>query len=71
MEQQEDLDRLLAIVTGEAVSLFEGDQNAADKWLNKPLRAINYEIPMEYMDTPDKIQQVRDIIGRIEHGIPN
>lgn len=71
MEQQEDLNRLLAIVTGEAVSLFEGDQNAADKWLNKPLRAINYEIPMEYMDTPDKIQQVRDIIGRIEHGIPN
>jgi len=51
------------------VGLFEGDRRAAEAWLNQPLRAIGYEVPTLYMNSPEKIQNVRDIIGRLEHGV--
>jgi putative toxin-antitoxin system antitoxin component (TIGR02293 family) len=62
-------EELLAQVTAEAVELFEGDSQAADDWLRRPLRAIGYEIPDDFMNSPKKIGIVRDIIGRLEHGV--
>jgi putative toxin-antitoxin system antitoxin component (TIGR02293 family) len=62
-------DELRAKVTAEAVELFEGDSQAANDWLNRPLRAIGYEIPYRFMDSATKIGIVRDIIGRLEHGV--
>jgi|AntRauTorckE5430_2_1112549.scaffolds.fasta_scaffold00165_1 putative toxin-antitoxin system antitoxin component (TIGR02293 family) len=67
--QLHSFEELLAEVTAEAVELFEGDSQAANDWLHRPLRAIGYEIPYDFMDSPKKIGIVRDIIGRLEHGV--
>lgn len=67
--QPETIDALREDVVTAAVELFEGDRQAADAWLSKPLRAIDNEAPLVYMDSPEKIQTVRDIIGRLEHGV--
>lgn len=66
--QQKTVDTLRADAINAAVELFEGDQQTATAWLNKPLRAIGDKVPALYMDSPEKIQEVRDIIGRLEHG---
>jgi putative toxin-antitoxin system antitoxin component (TIGR02293 family) len=67
--QPKTVDALLEDVVTAAVGLFEGDRRAAEAWLNQPLRAIGYEVPTLYMNSPEKIQNVRDIIGRLEHGV--
>tara|TARA_R110001599_G_scaffold348060_1_gene574923 strand:- start:493 stop:711 length:219 start_codon:yes stop_codon:yes gene_type:complete len=67
--QRKTVDTLREDVVTAAVKLFEGDQRAAKAWLNQPLRAIDDEVPVLYMDSPEKIQEVRDIIGRLEHGV--
>ena len=67
--QPKTVDVLLEDVVTDAVELFEGDRRAAEAWLNQPLRAIGYEVPTLYMNSPEKIQNVRDIIGRLEHGV--
>lgn len=54
-----------------AVELFEGDRQAAESWLNTPLRAIGNEKPSDYMDTPEKIYTLKNVIGRLEHGVWN
>jgi putative toxin-antitoxin system antitoxin component (TIGR02293 family) len=51
------------------VELFEGDRQAAIVWLNRPLRALGHKVPAVYMDSPERIQEVREIIGRLEHGV--
>mgnify|MGYP003628187560 FL=1 len=67
--QQKPVNTLRDDVVTAAVKLFEGDQRAAKTWLNQPLRAIGDKVPALYMDSPEKIQEVRDIIGRLEHGV--
>lgn len=62
-------EELRAEVTAAAVKLFEGDSQAAQAWLNKPLQAIGNEKPYDFMDSPKKIGIVRNIIGRLEHGV--
>lgn len=68
-DQLQMIDELRAETIAAAVELFEGDRQAADAWLSQPLRAIGNEAPLVYMDSPEKIQTVRNIIGRLEHGI--
>jgi putative toxin-antitoxin system antitoxin component (TIGR02293 family) len=63
------MEALRAEVIAAAVELFEGDPETAELWLNTPLRAIGYDTPYSYMDTSAKIQTLRDVIGRLEHGI--
>jgi putative toxin-antitoxin system antitoxin component (TIGR02293 family) len=47
-----------------AVVLFEGDEEAAKKWLKQPLSALSGKSPAE---APFK--DVMDLIGRLEHGV--
>lgn len=63
------LDDLRAELISAANALFENDEKAAQAWLNRPLRAIEYEKPVDYMHSPDNIRTLLDIIGRLEHGI--
>jgi putative toxin-antitoxin system antitoxin component (TIGR02293 family) len=58
-------------VIAAAVELFEGDAHATEVWLNTPLRAIGHETPLDYMDTAAKIHTLRNVIGRLEHGVWN
>lgn len=67
--QPQTIKELQAEAIAAAVELFEGDVEAAELWLNTPLRAIGHEKPSDYMDTPDKVRTLKNIIGRLEHGV--
>ncbi len=56
-------------VIAAATEMFEGDQEKAEAWLQTPLKAIGYAIPMHYMDNKERVRKVGDIIGRLEHGV--
>jgi putative toxin-antitoxin system antitoxin component (TIGR02293 family) len=68
-DQSQIMEALRAEVIAAAVELFEGDAETTELWLNTPLRAIGYDTPYGYMETSAKIQTLRDVIGRLEHGI--
>lgn len=59
----------IASVYYAALNLFEGDENAAVRWLKTPARALGGETPFKHLDTEAGADEVRDLIGRIEHGI--
>lgn len=63
------IDEFRIEVTNAAIELFEGDSDRAELWLSTPLPAIGNEIPIHYVDTPERAQQILDIIGRLEHGV--
>jgi putative toxin-antitoxin system antitoxin component (TIGR02293 family) len=65
---QKTLSELQADLVAASLQLFEGDIGAADAWLNRPLRAIGYERPVDCMDSAKKILTILDVIGRLEHG---
>lgn len=67
--QKKTVEALREDVFAEAVELFESDRKAALAWLHQPLRAIGHEVPSEYMNSPENIQEVRNVIGRLEHGV--
>tara|TARA_R110002074_G_scaffold106618_1_gene230384 strand:- start:38097 stop:38312 length:216 start_codon:yes stop_codon:yes gene_type:complete len=69
MENLRDLDRLREIVIAEAVELFEGDIMAAKQWLTTPARALGYKPPNDLLASKDGVEQVRALIGRLEHGV--
>jgi len=64
-----DLNTLRTKAIAEAVALFEGDQKAAKHWLSTPVRGLGRRKPNDLLATREGIQQVRDIIGRLEHGV--
>jgi len=59
----------LAVILAAAVELFEGDEKAARRWLNTPAKALGGATPVSYLDTEAGADAVRDLIGRLEHGI--
>lgn len=63
------LGELQADLVAASQQLFEGDLGAADAWLNRPLKAIGSEMPIDHMNSPEKILMLLDIIGRLEHGV--
>ena len=69
MESPSTLDDLRSELLSATTELFENDEQAANAWLNRPLRAIGYKTPIEYMDSPEKIRTLREVIGRLEHGV--
>jgi len=67
-EESEKLLRLSHIFE-QAVSLFEGDVNAAVAWLRSPKRALSYISPLTYSRTEIGARQVEDLIGRLQQGV--
>lgn len=67
----DESDRLLRVagLFEQAVDLFEGDVDAARKWLESPLHALGGEIPLEFATTEFGTRCVERIIGRLEHGV--
>jgi uncharacterized protein (DUF2384 family) len=70
-DQLKMLEELRAEVITAAIELFEGDARATAAWLNTPLRAIGYVIPLDYMDNATKIHTLRNVIGRLEQSVFN
>ncbi len=69
------LDRNLSIKLFEISDLFLlgadifGSKEAFFKWLNLPNTALGGMQPSELIDIPEGVSKIRDILGRIEHGV--
>jgi putative toxin-antitoxin system antitoxin component (TIGR02293 family) len=67
----EKSDRLYQVASAyqRTLQLFEGDRQAAQRWLNEPAKALGGISPIEYLDTEAGAEAVHDLILRLEHGI--
>ena len=68
----EESDRAVTVlrVYEKALAYFEGDSDAATRWLKQPARAFAGETPLQHSDTATGAQEVIELLGRLEHGIP-
>lgn len=66
----DESDRLyrLARVIAHANRVFEDPEESAD-WIRSPNVALGKQEPLNLLDTDIGVQQVDQILGRIEHGI--
>ena len=53
-----------------ALSYFDGNREHAVDWLKHPNPALAGETPLRRADTATGAEDVIDLIGRLEHGIP-
>ena len=61
----------VARVLDRAMSYFDGDRRQALEWLMHPNPAVGGDRPLEHAGTPAGAEEVIDLIGRLEHGIPS
>lgn len=59
----------VADVFSGAISLFDGDRDAARDWLRQPAQALGGETPLRYLGTEVGAMAVRRLIGRLEYGV--
>lgn len=66
----DESDRLyrLARVIAHANRVFEDPEESAD-WIQSPNAALGKQQPLNLLDTDIGVQQVDQVLGRIEHGI--
>ncbi len=62
-----DLDGIVG-VTGRAIEVF-GDREKASRWLRTPLPSLSNRTPLSMLKTADGIEQIEDVLGRIEQGV--
>lgn len=69
--QSDESDRVLRVsrIFARAIELFEGDDEAAKRWLSSPQRAIGGVVPLELAKTEFGAREVERLIGRLEHGV--
>ncbi len=53
----------------EAAVEMIGDEKKAIAWLNTPNRALGGEKPLDQLDTDMGRRTVKDLLGRIAHGV--
>lgn len=58
----------VARIFAHAVEVFDDQQKAA-VWLSRPNAALGGRTPLSMLDTDIGVQDVNEILGRIEHGI--
>jgi putative toxin-antitoxin system antitoxin component (TIGR02293 family) len=68
---QDESDRLVRAsrIFGRALSLFEGDRDAARHWLSEPQKGLGGEVPLALARTEVGALEVDRLIGRLEHGV--
>ncbi|MBI1901667.1 MAG: DUF2384 domain-containing protein [Planctomycetia bacterium] len=62
-------ERRFALLLNKAAVLFEGNVEAARKWLSSPCKGLAGRSPMEMAETEVGAREVEDLIGRLEHGV--
>ena len=64
-------DRLyrIAAIYQLVLKLFNGDNDGAKGWFTRPVIALGNETPFSQLDTQAGAEKVRDLIGRLEHGV--
>ncbi len=67
----DESDRLarIAMVFDEAVDMLGGDKTKASHWFTTPKKALGGASPADYVDTEMGVQEVRNLIARIRHGV--
>ena len=67
----DESDRLLRLsrVFSKAAELFEGDVDAAVRWLRTPAKALRGEKPITFARTDAGAREVEAVIDRLEHGV--
>jgi putative toxin-antitoxin system antitoxin component (TIGR02293 family) len=67
----DESDRLyrLAQVFIFVLELFDGDEEAARTWIQRPLRGLGGLKPIDMIATWAETTAVLDLIGRLEHGV--
>lgn len=68
---EDESDRLVRAsrIFARALSLFEGDRDAAKHWLSTPQRALGGEVPFVLARTEVGALEIERLIGRLEHGV--
>ena len=59
----------LSRIFGRTLELFEGNQEAALRWLESPATALGGERPLTMSQTEPGALEVERLIGRLEHGV--
>jgi len=69
----DESDRLLraARLFAGALALFEGDADAARRWLTTPQPGLGGATPIAFGATEVGGREVEALLGRLEHGIPS
>lgn len=67
----QESDRVYRVATAyrSACQLFEGDSEAARRWLTEPAKALGGNTPLQHLDTEAGADEVQDLIGRLEQGV--
>lgn len=67
----DESDRVLRAsrIFGKALELFEGDMDAARRWLGNPHPALGGAVPISVAKTDLGAREVENLIGRLEHGV--
>ena len=68
---ENESERLLRLseIYDAALDLFSGDKADAREWLLSPVRGLNNARPIDYARTDYGAREVRNLIGRLEHGV--
>ena len=61
----------VARVLDRARSYFDGERRHALEWLKHPHPAVGGDTPLEHAGTLAGAEEVIDLIGHLEHGIPS
>jgi putative toxin-antitoxin system antitoxin component (TIGR02293 family) len=67
----DESDRLLraARLFGRALTLFEGDRDAAADWLTRPQPALGGAVPIALATSDVGAREVETLVDRLEHGV--
>jgi putative toxin-antitoxin system antitoxin component (TIGR02293 family) len=71
LHPDESAPEIRARIFSQAVGLFEGDEEAARRWLTGPQPALGGSTPWDYAATEIGAREVERLIGRLGHGIPS
>lgn len=68
---QDASERLLLLenLVQHALDTFEGKSSTVLNWLRSPLRELEYQTPLQTLDTVTGYLLVDRVLGRIDHGI--
>jgi putative toxin-antitoxin system antitoxin component (TIGR02293 family) len=69
--QPDESDRIVRVsrIFEQAAELFEGDLDAARRWLSSPQKAFAGSTPFAFAKTDLGAREVENVIGRLEHGV--
>ncbi|MBZ5521024.1 MAG: DUF2384 domain-containing protein [Acidobacteriia bacterium] len=67
-EKSERLLRI-AVIVEKILDLFEGDRDAASRWLTTPRKALDRRSPLDCSRTEIGARKIENLIGQLQHGI--